>query len=70
MSRPAYESKMSEQVGSYEVDLHCNNCGEVQLYMLDKGMRVTSTDCDNCGVKMLKRVDYYTRKDIEERELE
>lgn len=53
--------------GEYEVRLHCHNCGVVEDYMIPKGTRVVTVACDNCGVKQLKRLDYFTAKSIEDK---
>ena len=50
--------------GTYTLDLHCHNCGDVRRYEIDKGMRVVTIPCENCGVKQLKRVEYYIGKEI------
>lgn len=55
---------MSEQVGTYTLDLHCHNCGDVRAYEIDKGERIVSAPCENCGVKQLKRVEYYLAKEL------
>lgn len=52
---------------TYSLDLHCHNCGEVREYTLQKGVRVAQADCENCGIKQLKRVEYAVAKKIEER---
>lgn len=56
---------MSE--GTYTLRLHCHNCGDVADYTIEKGMRVVSVPCDNCGVKQLKRVEYSVMKNIEDK---
>lgn len=50
---------------SYSLRLHCHNCGAVDDYNIEKGMRVVSVPCENCGVKQLKRVEYAVTKKIE-----
>lgn len=52
---------------TYSLDLHCHNCGDVREYELEKGVRVVSAPCENCGVKQLKRVEYAVTKRIEDR---
>ena len=61
---------MNQADGTYTVRLHCHNCGVVLDYELDKGMRVVSVPCENCGVKQLKRVEYAVTKDIEHKVME
>lgn len=51
---------------SYSLRLHCHNCGDVEDYEIEKGMRVVSVPCENCGVKQLKRVEYAVTKRVEE----
>lgn len=51
---------------SYSLRLHCHNCGDVADYTIEKGMRVVSVPCENCGVKQLKRVEYAVTKKVEE----
>jgi transcription elongation factor Elf1 len=46
---------------TYTITLHCGNCGDVTDYEIDKGMRVSGVDCQNCGVKALARQDWTTR---------
>lgn len=53
--------------GSYMLRLHCHNCGNVDDYEIEKGMRVVSVPCENCGVKQLKRVEYAVFHDIEDK---
>lgn len=53
-------------VGSYTLRLHCHNCGDVADYAIEKGMRVVSVPCENCGVKQLKRLEHMDAKKIEE----
>lgn len=53
--------------GEYEVRLHCHNCGVVKDYLIPKGTRVVTVPCDNCGVKQLKRLEYFTAKSIEDK---
>lgn len=50
---------------TYKIRLHCHNCGDVADYELEKGMRVVTTPCENCGVRQLKRVEYAVTKKIE-----
>lgn len=50
---------------AYTLSLHCHNCGDVADYTIEKGMRVVTVPCENCGVKQLKRVEYYVQKDID-----
>lgn len=52
--------------GSYTLRLHCHNCGDVADYEIEKGMRVVTTPCDNCGVRQLKRVEYAVTKKVED----
>lgn len=54
-------------VGTYTLRLHCHNCGDVADYEIEKGMRVPSVPCDNCGVMQLKRVEYAITKNVEEK---
>lgn len=51
--------------GEYEVRLHCHNCGVVNDYIIPKGQRIVTVPCENCGVKQLKRLEYFTAKSIE-----
>lgn len=44
--------------GTYEINLHCNNCGDVKLYEVEKGVRVSSIECENCGLKSMVRETY------------
>lgn len=49
---------------TYEITLHCNNCGDVKDYEIEKGVRVTSVECENCGLKSMQReswANYKTR---------
>ena len=52
-------------VGSYELRLQCHNCGDVADYEIEKGIRVPSVECQNCGVRQLKRLEYAVTKGIE-----
>lgn len=53
--------------GVYELRLQCHNCGDVDDYAIEKGMRVPSVPCENCGVKQLKRLEYMDAKKIEDK---
>lgn len=55
---------MSE-IGSYTLRLHCHNCGAVDDYEIEKGMRVVTVPCENCGVKQLKRLEWMDASSIE-----
>ena len=56
--------------GTYTVELHCHNCGDCRFYELDKGIRVVTAECANCGVKQLKRVAWIDRKKEEDDDAE
>ena len=53
---------------TYQLELHCHNCGDARTYELEKGMRVVSTPCENCGVRQLKRVAWIDRKKDDDEE--
>ena len=52
--------------GAYELELHCHNCGDARMYAIEKGLRVPQVECENCGVKQLKRVAWIDRKKDED----
>ena len=52
-------------VNTYVIRLHCNNCGDLKEYEIEKGVRVSSVECENCGLKSMVReawVNYRQRK--------
>lgn len=53
---------------AYELELHCHNCGDARMYAIEKGLRVPQIECENCGVKALKRVAWIDRKKDDDEE--
>lgn len=48
--------------GEYTLGLHCQNCGDLAQYTIPKGTRVSSVECDNCGLKSLRREAWVNKK--------
>ena len=55
-------------MNTYALELHCHNCGDCRFYEIEKGIRVPSIECENCGVRQLKRVEYIHRTKEEDDE--
>lgn len=51
---------------TYQIELHCHNCHDAREYIIEKGMRVPSVPCENCGIKSLKPVAWIDRKKPDE----
>lgn len=50
---------MEENVGTYELEAVCDNCGERRRIVVDRGVLVKDVKCSVCGCKALNRIPGY-----------